>query len=108
MYKIGLSTTGEKLCEETIKEYAKSGIEFIEISAGKKEIDLINYDDLKMWADTYGVKIWSFHLPFYPFDELDISNDKLADYTVKYLTDISKRRANRGKRQTVAHGMRKK
>ena len=103
MYKIGLSTTGERLCEETIKEYAKSGIEFIEISAGKKEIDLINYDELKMWTDTYGVKIWSFHLPFYPFDELDVSNDKLADYTVKYLTDIIKKACKIGVDKFIIH-----
>ena len=88
MYKIGLSTTGEKICEETIKEYADCGIEYIEISTNKEATDNINYEDLKKWCDTYGVKIWSFHLPFYPFSVLDISRPDLAESTIKYLENI--------------------
>lgn len=88
MFKIGLSTTGEKICEETIKMYGDNGLEYIEISCGKKETDALDYEKLKEWTDKYGVKIWSFHLPFCPFEELDISNENLADSTVKYLSDI--------------------
>ena len=86
--KIGLSTTGEKINEETIKEYADSGIEFIEISTSKEATDAINFDDLKKWCDTYGVKIWSFHLPFCPFEEIDISRESLSLFTVEYLKNF--------------------
>ena len=85
MYKIGLSTTGEKICEETIKMYSDGGIEYIEISTSKENTDAIDYDKLKEWTDKYGVKIWSLHLPFYPFKELDISSEALAEKTVEYL-----------------------
>ncbi len=103
MYKIGLSTTGERLNEETIKEYAKSGIEYIEISAGKKETDAICYEDLKKWTDAYGVKIWSFHLPFYPFEVIDISNEDLADFSVSYLSDIIKKASSIGIDKFIIH-----
>lgn len=88
MYKIGLSTTGEKICEETIKMYGEKGLEYIEISCSREEMDKIDFTSLKNWTDKYNVKIWSLHLPFYPFDKLDISKKSLADYTVKYLSDI--------------------
>ena len=88
MYKIGLSTTGERINEETIAEYAESGIEYIEISAGKNGTDAICFEELKKWVDKYGVKIWSLHLPFCPFNVIDISNEELADFTVGYLSQL--------------------
>ena len=103
MYKIGLSTTGEKLQEETIKEYAESGIEFIEISTSKEATDAIDFEDLKKWCNTYGVKIWSFHLPFCPFEEIDISRENLADKTVSYLTSIIKKACSIGINKFIIH-----
>ena len=88
MYKIGLSTTGEKICEETIKMYGDAGLEYIEISCGKDEINALDYEKLKEWTEKYGVKIWSFHLPFYPFKEIDISNEEIVEETVEYLKAI--------------------
>lgn len=103
MYKIGLSTTGEKINEKTIAEYAESGIEYIEISAGKKETDAICFEELKEWSQKYGVKIWSLHLPFYPFDVIDISNEELADFTVDYLSDLIKKASLIGIDKFIIH-----
>ena len=103
MYKIGLSTTGESITEETIKEYAKGGIEYIEISAGKNETDAICFEELKKWTDTYGVKIWSLHLPFYPVERIDISNKALGDYTVSYLTQLIEKACKIGIDKFIIH-----
>lgn len=103
MYKIGLSTTGEKICEQTIKMYADAGLEYIEISCSREETDNINFDILKEWTDKYGVKIWSLHLPFYPFDVIDISNEKLADYTVCYLSNLIKKAGKIGIDKFIIH-----
>ncbi len=103
MYKIGLSTTGEKICEQTIKMYGEAGIEYIEISCGKQEIDSLDFERLKEWTDKYGVKIWSLHLPFYPFDEIDISNEKLVDFTVEYLSSLILRASKIGIDKFIIH-----
>ena len=103
MYKIGLSTTGEKICEQTIKMYGDAGLEYIEISCSREETDKIDFDLLKKWTDKYGVKIWSLHLPFWPFDKIDISNEKLADFTVEYLSDLIKKAGKIGIDKFIIH-----
>ncbi|MBO5440119.1 MAG: sugar phosphate isomerase/epimerase [Clostridia bacterium] len=103
MYKIGLSTTGEKICEKTIKMYGDAGLEYIEISCGKQETDSLDYEKLKEWCDKYSVKIWSLHLPFWPFDEIDISSEALADFTVDYLSEIIKRAGKIGIDKFIIH-----
>lgn len=103
VFKIGVSTTGESINEKTIKEYAKSGIEYIEISAGKNETDAICFEELKKWTDSYGVKIWSLHLPFFPVEKIDISNEALADYTVSYLSEIIEKACKIGIDKFIIH-----
>ena len=103
MYKIGLSTTGEKICEETIKMYGDYGIEYIEISTSKENTDAIDFEELISWCNKYGVKIWSLHLPFYPFSVIDISNEALASFSVKYLSDLILKAGNAGIDKFIIH-----
>ena len=58
---------------------------------------------LKKWCDTYGVKIWSFHLPFYPFKEIDISSEDLADFTVEYLNNFIIKGSQIGIKKFIIH-----
>lgn len=88
MYKIGLSTTASKHTPGFFKACREAGVEVIEISRGKDEIDALDYDALKELSCEYGLKIWSFHLPFYPFEQIDISKASLSDDSVKYLCNI--------------------
>lgn len=88
MYKIGLSTTGSKESRELFESYKKAGISCMEISSSYEEINKMDLTEVKKWADECGVEIWSLHLPFWPFDVLDISNKRLADFTVRYLSDL--------------------
>ncbi len=83
MYEIGLSTTGGKLFikdtetfnEEFFKNCAEAGIRNIEPSLGILEPYLtFDFKGLKKLSDTYGVKVWSFHLPFRPYEIIDISS----------------------------------
>lgn len=84
MYEIGLSTTNY-INEERFKEYQKAGIKYIEISVKSEDYDNLSFESLKYWSEKYGVKIWSFHLPFYPFDKIDISKPELKENSIKYL-----------------------
>ena len=84
--KIGISTpSNEIITEELFKEMSEAGANYIEISVNDSLLQKIDYDKLKEWADKWQITLWSFHLPFYPFDKIDISMPSLAKDTIKYL-----------------------
>lgn len=81
MYKIGYSLGTENQTEEMFIKCRNAGIQNVEISCHTIE-DAQNIDFAKM--QRYGkeneVNLRSFHLPFMPFDEIDISS---ADETIR-------------------------
>ena len=84
MYKIGLSTPGF-VNEELFKSCRDSGITHLEISVSKGLSERLCFDELKKWSEQYGITLWSFHLPFYPFSEIDISNPSICEHSYEYL-----------------------
>ncbi len=102
MYEIGLSTPGF-INEKLFSDMAEAGIKHIEISVNKSQSEKINYDELKAWSEKYGVNLWSFHLPFYPFAEIDISKPDLAEQSVEYLAGYIKKASKIGIRRYVIH-----
>ena len=103
MYKIGLSTTASANTEELFKACADAGVDVVEISRPKAEVDSLDYDNLKAISEEYGVKIWSFHLPFYPFSEIDISKPEMAKESVEYLCSIIDKATGIGIDKFVIH-----
>ena len=103
MYKIGLSTTASRNTEELFSSCAKAGVEVVEISRPKGEVDALDYNELKSLSDKYGVKIWSFHLPFWPFSEIDISREDLAEKSIEYLCNIIDKATGIGIDKFVIH-----
>jgi len=115
MYEIGLSITGGKLHidgdvhrlnEEFFANCAKADIRNIEISYGivapYYELDHIA---LKKMADSYGVRLWSYHLPFKPYDIVDISSsDKAVKKTsLDTLSELIKKAGDIGIDKYVIH-----
>ena len=84
MYKIGVSTPCA-IDEEMFKQYSQAGITHMEVSVDKWQSEALDYDKLLLWSKKYGVELYSFHLPFWPFDQIDISSPSLADQSVEYL-----------------------
>lgn len=84
MYKIGLSTPGF-VNEELFKSCRDSGVSHLEISVSKELSERLCFDELKKWSEQYGITLWSFHLPFYPFSEIDISNPSICEQSYEYL-----------------------
>lgn len=84
MYRIGVSTPCA-IDEEMFKLYSQAGITHMEVSVNKELSDALDYDKLLEWSKKYGVELYSFHLPFWPFDAIDISSPVLADKTVEYI-----------------------
>lgn len=55
----------------------------MELSATLKEYEQMDFLQLKKWSGKYNVVLWSFHLPFCPFDKIDISNREISKQTVE-------------------------
>ena len=71
MLKIGISTCNDLnlLSVEELINLKSSGVDYIEISY--ENYDDFNFKSAKENCDKAGVDIWSFHLPFYPFETVD-------------------------------------
>ena len=91
--RLGLSSCSKPFGEELFKAYAAAGIDAMEISYGKEVTEALDFAQAKQWAESTGVALWSLHLPFMPFNIIDISYPTIADRTVDYFLDLM-RRAN--------------
>ena len=103
MPEIGLSTCGKPFGERLFADYAAAGIKYMEISYGKDACESFDFSLAKKYADAYGVGLWSFHLPFMPFFEIDISSSLLAKKTTAYLAEFIKKGADIGIEKFIVH-----
>jgi sugar phosphate isomerase/epimerase len=102
--KLGYSCSTHPLTAETFAAYKAAGICAMEISTSKKETaDLIDFNQAKALAEQYGIQLWSFHLPFAPFAEIDISVPELAESTVQYFCSLINKAAAVGIKIVVIH-----
>ena len=89
---IGLSTCGGKpLTPENLTDMRECGIEGIELSF--PNFDGFDFVTARRNTDAAGIRIWSMHLPFYPFDRIDISstNRELRGRTIEFLSELMKK-----------------
>lgn len=105
MYPIGLSSCGKPVTEELFSHYQKAGLTAMELSLGNEEYDALPYDQVAAWAKKHEVQLWSLHLPFCPFDVLDISslNRSLQRATIARLSELIKRGAAIGIQKFIIH-----
>ena len=105
MFKIGLSATGKTLDMSLFEAYRKAGITHMEISTKQEDYPHLDYQNLRKMAEQTGVCLWSFHLPFKPFDQLDISSsDKdMRVHSVSYTSELIKKAADIGIDKYVVH-----
>ena len=103
MYKIGLSSCAKTICEELFQNYKKAGIEKMEISPNYDQYGDIDYENIKKWADKYNIDLWSFHMPFWPFTDIEISNPDTAKATIKYYEEFIKKGTDIGIKRYIVH-----
>lgn len=105
MLKTGLSTCGKTIDENLFCEYQKAGIEAMEISMADYLYDSIDYENIKKLSDKYNIELWSFHLPFSPFEKIDISSpdETIRGYTVNYFSQMIQKAAAIGIDKFVVH-----
>ena len=106
MYKVGMSLNLLNQREEMFAQCAAAGIDCVEISCSYlKEAEQIDFASIKKWSDKYSVKLWSFHLPFGHFDQIDISstNDDLRENSVKIMGSYMEKAAGIGIDKFIIH-----
>ncbi len=102
--KLALSTSGKNITRATFEAYKAAEIEAMEVSEGSiSGADAVDFPTIKTLSDEYGIKLWSFHLPFLPFETIDISQPSLADYTVKYFCSLIDKASSIGIKTFVIH-----
>ena len=102
MYNIGVSTP-RAIDEEMLKKYEEAGITHMEVSVDKRNSENLDYDKLLEWSKKYNVQLYSFHLPFMPFAEIDISHKDLAKPSVEYLAEYIKKGSKIGIDKYIIH-----
>lgn len=103
-YPIGLSSRGGKpLDEAAFAAMKNSGLEVIEIA--RSDYDNFDFATVKAFSDKYGIGIWTLHLPYMPFEKIDISSTDitLRKSTLDIFDDIIKRAAAIGIDKFVVH-----
>ncbi|MCQ2413267.1 MAG: sugar phosphate isomerase/epimerase [Clostridia bacterium] len=111
MYPVGLSSSFFSAAQPIsfdvwFSEYEKGGITHFELSFGaEKDHDALILDGIGEAARAHGVTLWSYHLPFLPFEKLDPSspNEEMRRYTVGKFTDYMKAAAPHGFSHFVFH-----
>ena len=105
MHKIGLSTTGKTIDYNLFKSYKDAGIDYAEISSTQEFYELPDYKFVKAAADRAGVHLWSFHLPFKPFDLIDISSSdkEWRKRSIAYIYETIKKAADIGIDKYILH-----
>lgn len=103
MFEIGLSTCSKRIDENLFLQYREAGISAMEIAQPYDEIALINYKEILSLSEKYGVRLNSFHLPFAPFNTVDISNPTAQESTIKYHTQLIKKAAEIGIEKFIIH-----
>ncbi len=103
MFEIGLSTYAKTIDENLFLQYREAGIGAMEIAQPYDKIASINYEEISSLSKKYGIRLNSFHLPFAPFDEVDISNTALQKNTIEYHTELIKKAADIGIAKFIIH-----
>lgn len=101
--KIGLSTNGKEICEALFREYRDAGIGAMEISTAYDKYAALDYGQIGAWAKEYGIILWSFHLPFGPFEEIDLSRPDLWEKSLAYFETLIQKATAIGIRFFIVH-----
>ena len=105
MFETGLSTCGKVPNGALFAQYAAAGISCAEISPDQGKYDEIDFGSIKESADRHGVKLWSFHLQYYPFTQVDISmpDESSREKAIKRLASQMSEAARIGIDKFVIH-----
>ncbi len=105
MFPIGISTCGSAPNEALFRSYAAAGVFAAELSPAQNGYDTLDYAAAAGAAAGAGVTLWSFHLQFMPFENVDVSSlsPQVRADTVKRLQGQIERAAAVGIGRFILH-----
>lgn len=105
-WKFGMSSCSTcRIDKETFDAYAANNVDLMEVSLGGIDAP-INWKTAEKLSKDSGVGLWSLHVPFWPFEEINIAtkDNELRTRTIKFLTEnYIKPAADIGIHVTVIH-----
>ena len=104
-WMIGRSVGAQPLDQAFFADLIANGITSVELSMPQDKYDTFDYAAIRRWAEDAGVRINSFHLPFYPGRWLDPSTPDEAqrEETVAVLKRMIDHAATAGAKIAVIH-----
>lgn len=103
MFSVGLSSCGKTLDESLFDAYRANGISHMELSLNAEGCNSLDYKKVALLAKTYGIVLWSFHLPFVPFERIEPSRLSLAKPTLAYFKELIAKASDIGITHFVVH-----
>lgn len=102
-YELGLSSYDKVLEDKLFCAYKENGITKIELS--KNDYSQMDFKEVESLARKYGVQLWSLHLPFTPFKELDISStdEELRTSTIEKCKELIEKGTEIGIKIFIVH-----
>lgn len=104
MFPVGVSTHGiREITENWFIGCRDAGVSRLELSIAGDHCMEQNYPQIGRWAETYGVELWSYHLPYVPWQVLSMTDPAKIEGTLKLYAELIKRAADIGVSRFVVH-----
>ncbi len=103
MFKLGLSTCGKEINEDLFRSYHDAGIEAMEVSVDKTLYPTLDHKMIGRLAGEYGIELWSYHLPFVPYDKVNLCVRSIRDITLSYFKELIGKASDIGIDKFVVH-----
>lgn len=106
MLEVGISIGRFANDKEAMQKIALAGIKNIEIGfSNYKDFENFSLETVKLLADENNINLWSFHLPFLPFEEIDPSSldEGVREFTFNIFSDFIKKGSEIGIDKFVIH-----
>ncbi len=101
MYRVGLSSCGKQLTAQLFQAYAENNVLDMEIS--ERVYDGFDYQNAYQLAKTYGIRLWSLHLPFVKACDIASCDKAFRQKTLKTFSEIIRKGADIGVTKFVVH-----
>lgn len=105
-WSFGMSTASHRMAtRQTFEDYAAAGVDCAEISLPWQQYADADWHAMAKNARECGIRLWSFHLPFCPFEQNNIASPDpaLRAATVKMQSELLRRAGDMGIGIAIIH-----